>query len=104
MSDRPAVHHCCSRGFTLLEILIAIFILSVVLTTIFAAYSGTLTVIKELDDDSRAYQMARITLDRMSRDLSSLQRFGEDFILQAEKSIGDREFGSMFLVGGSSDL
>ncbi|KAF0158504.1 MAG: hypothetical protein FD159_1121 [Syntrophaceae bacterium] len=96
MPDRLSVHHHDSRGFTLLEILIAIFILGIVLTTIYAAYSGTLTVIKELDDDSRAYQMARITLDRMSRDLSSLQRSGDAFVLQSEKSrIGNREFGSL---------
>ena len=48
MSDRSSVHHRCSHGFTLLELLIAIFILGIVLTTIYAAYSGTLTVIKEL--------------------------------------------------------
>ena len=96
MSDRLPVHHRYSHGFTLLELLIAIFILGIVLTTIYAAYSGTLTVIKELNDDSRAYQMARITLDRMNRDLSSLQRFGNVFVLQSEKSrIGDREFGSL---------
>ena len=96
MSDRSSVHHHDSRGFTLLEILIAIFILGIVFTTIYAAYSGTLTVIKELGDDSRAYQMARITLDRMSRDLSSLQRFGDVFVLQSEKNrIGNREFGSL---------
>lgn len=97
MSDRLSVHHHDSRGFTLLEILIAISILAIVLTTIYAAYSGTLKVIKELDDDSRAYQMASITLDRMSRDLSSLQRFGDVFVLESEKSrIGNREFGSIF--------
>jgi prepilin-type N-terminal cleavage/methylation domain-containing protein len=96
MSDRSPIHHHYSHGFTLLELLIAIFILGIVLTTIYAAYSGTLTVIKELNDDSRAYQMARITLDRMNRDLSSLQRFGNVFVLQSEKSrIGDREFGSL---------
>jgi len=96
MSDRLSVYYHDSRGFTLLEILIAIAILSIVLTTIYAAYSGTLTVIKELDDDSRAYQMARVTLERMSRDLSSLQRFGEAFVLQSEKSkIGSRDFGSL---------
>ena len=96
MSDRLSVHHHDSRGFTLLEVLIAIFIVGIALTTIYAAYSGTLTVIKELDDDSRAYQMARITLDRMSRDLSSLQRFGDVFVLQSERSrIGNNEFGSL---------
>lgn len=96
MPDRTSVHHQDSRGFTLLEILIAIFILGIVLSTIYAAYSGTLTVIKELDDDSRAYQMARITLERMSGDLSSLRRFGDAFVLQSEKRrIGSREYGSI---------
>lgn len=96
MSDRLSVYDRDSRGFTLLEILIAIFILGIVLTTLYAAYSGTLTVIKELDDDSLAYSMARITMDRMNRDLSSLQRFEDSFVLQSEKSrIGDHEFSSL---------
>lgn len=85
-------HH--SRGFTLLEILIAIFILSIVLTTVFASYSGTLRVIKEIEEESRIYKMARITLDRMNRDLSSLQRSGNKFVLRSERSsAGSREFG-----------
>lgn len=98
MSLRSSLRHHPSRGFTLLEILIAISILSVVLTTVYAAYSGTLKVISELDEDSRAYQMARITLDRMSRDLSSLQRFEDGFVLRSKKNaIGSREFGSLIL-------
>ena len=111
MSDRPLIPHSCSRGFTLLEILIAIAILSIVLSTIYAAYSGTLTVIKELDDDSRAYSMARMTLDRMNRDLSSLQRFENGFFLQSQKStMASREFGSLafwsaaHLVFGEDEL
>lgn len=88
--------HTHSRGFTLLEILIAIFILGIVLTTVYAAYSGTLRVIKDIEEESRIYKMARITLDRMTRDLSSLQRFGNKFVLLAERSsIGSREFGSL---------
>lgn len=96
MSEQPASHHDQRGGFTLLEILIAIFILSIVMSTIYAAYSGTLQVISELENDGRAYQMARITLDRMSRDLSSLQRFGDGFVLKAERNaIGRREFSSL---------
>lgn len=96
MSDRRQIHCSRSRGFTLLEILIAIAILSIVLSTIYAAYSGTLRVVKELDDDFRAYATARVTLDRLTMDLSSLQRFGDDFVLQSETStMGDREFGSL---------
>ena len=90
---------CChkhSRGFTLLEIMIAIFILGVVLSTIYASYSGTLGVIKELDGEAQAYKMARMTLDRMGRDLASLRRSGDSFVLRSEKSsVGRREFGSL---------
>ena len=96
MSSRPPAHHSCPRGFTLLELLIAITILGIVLTTIYAAYSGVLTNIRELGDDSRIYQMARTTLDRMSRDLISLQRSKDAFVLQSEDgSIGKRSFESI---------
>jgi general secretion pathway protein J len=102
MSDAPSIHHPFSRGFTLLEILIAIFILGIVLTTIYAAYSGTLNTVKVLDEDSRAYQMARITLDRINRDLSSLQSFGDAFVLQSEKNkAGKSEFYSLALWSAS---
>ena len=96
MSDRLPAHHSCPRGFTLLELLIAISILGVVLTTIYAAYSGVLTNIRELGEDSRIYQMARVTLDRMSRDLTSLQRSKDAFVLQSEDgTIGKRNFGAI---------
>lgn len=102
MSDGPFMPFHESRGFTLLEILIAIFILGVVLTTIYAAYTGTMTVIKQLNGESRIYQMARTTLDRMSRDLSSLQRFGDVFILQSERTtVGKSEFDSLRLWSSS---
>lgn len=98
MSAMTDIHQKYSRGFTLLEILIAIFILGVVLSTVYAAYSGTLKVIKELSEESRAYKMARITLDRMSRDISATQRYGPGFVFQSEtRRIGSREFGTMFM-------
>lgn len=97
MSKMRAFRHRYSRGFTLLEILIAVFILGVVFTTIYASYSGTLKVIRELDDESRAYKMARITIDRLSRDLAAIQRLDNSFVLQSEKKvIGSRVFGSIF--------
>jgi len=98
MSTRPSIFRRDSRGFTLLEILIAIFILGIVLTTIFAAYSGTLRVIKELEDESRIYKMARMTIDRMSRDISTIQRSGSAFVFQSEKkSFGRNDFYTLFL-------
>ncbi|HOE78801.1 MAG TPA: prepilin-type N-terminal cleavage/methylation domain-containing protein [Smithellaceae bacterium] len=83
-----------SRGFTLLEIMIAVFILGVVLTTIYAAYTSTLGVIRNIEDESVIYKMARGTLDRMARDLTALGRFDGKFFLRSErKGIGVDEFG-----------
>jgi general secretion pathway protein J len=102
MRDQTSDSRFRSQGFTLLEILIAVFILGIVLTTIYAAYTGVLTAIRDLDDDSRAYSMARITLDRMSRDLTSLRRFGDVFFLVSEKSkISSREFSSLSVWSAS---
>jgi prepilin-type N-terminal cleavage/methylation domain-containing protein len=96
MSKMPAFRYKYCSGFTLLEILIAVFILGVVFTTIYASYSGTLQVIRDLDDESRAYKMARITIDRLSRDLAAIQRLENSFFLQSEKiTIGSRVFGSI---------
>lgn len=96
MAKRHSAYNSASYGFTLLEILIAIAILSIVLSTVYASYSGALTIIRDLDDDSRIYDMARTTLDRINRDLSSLQRYGDDYHLQSEaRDIGSRAFGSL---------
>lgn len=98
MSAGPSLSSSDSRGFTLMEILIAIFILGVVLTTIYSAYSGVLRVIREIDDDTRNYKMARITLDRMNRDVTAILRSGKGFVFQSEKTSIDRhEFSSLFL-------
>jgi len=98
MSVRLSPVSSDSRGFTLMELLIAIFILGVVLTTIYSAYSGTLRVIRDIGDDTRLYKMARITLDRMNRDITSILRSGKVFVFQAEKAgVDKREFSSLFL-------
>jgi prepilin-type N-terminal cleavage/methylation domain-containing protein len=98
MTARPSILCQTARGFTLVEILIAIFILGVVLTTVYAAYSGTLRVIRELDDESLIYKMGRMTLDRMSRDICAAQRSGSAFVFQSEKkTFGRNEFNTLFV-------
>jgi general secretion pathway protein J len=59
------------KGFTLLEILLAFFIFSIVLTTLYTAYSGTFRNIDQAESQLASYQMARITLERMIEDLES---------------------------------
>jgi general secretion pathway protein J len=60
-----------TNGFTLLEILLAMFILAVVISLIFASYIGTFRTIDETESQAEVYQMARITLERMREDLES---------------------------------
>jgi general secretion pathway protein J len=65
----------CSKnqhGFTLLEILIAVFIFGVVLSTIYSSYVGTSRVVNETEYQADIYSMARITLERMHEDLESV--------------------------------
>ena len=61
-----------SYGFTLLEILIAVFILAIVLLTIFTSYTGTFRIIDEAESQADTYGMARIALERMLEDLESI--------------------------------
>jgi general secretion pathway protein J len=60
------------KGFTLLEILIAMFIFGVVLTTIFTSYTGTFRIIDETESQADIYAMARTVLIRMQEDLESI--------------------------------
>jgi general secretion pathway protein J len=62
-----------SGGFTLVEILIAIFILGLVMATVYASYSGILTTSHTMEEELDIYKMARAAMDRMIKDLSSLQ-------------------------------
>jgi len=96
MSGKNTRHVFCPSGFTLLEILIAIFILSVVLTTAFVSYRYSLRIVHDITYEQEIYKMARISLDRMIKDLSSLQKSEEAFFLQSEENIiGGRKFQSL---------
>ena len=68
MNRRSQKNH---PGFTLLEILIAMFILAVVLSTIFTSYTGTVRIVDETEHEAEIYVMARIALERIIQDLES---------------------------------
>ena len=59
------------QGFTLLEILLAMFIFSIVLSTLYAAYTGTFRNVDETESQADIYRMARIALERIAEDLES---------------------------------
>lgn len=67
------------KGFTILEILIAVFILATVLSTVYAAYRGTFRIMKDLERDEALYGMARNTMQRMLKDLAAVTASGGAF-------------------------
>ena len=58
-----------SSGFTLLEILVAMSIITIVLSTLFVTFKDTLENMNYVESQSDIYQMAHIALDRMQEDL-----------------------------------
>ncbi|MBW1914122.1 MAG: prepilin-type N-terminal cleavage/methylation domain-containing protein [Deltaproteobacteria bacterium] len=59
------------KGFTLLELVVAIFILGIILTIVYSAYITTFENIEGTETQAEIYQMARTALTRMARDIES---------------------------------
>lgn len=82
-----------AKGFTLIEILIAVFILGIVLTTVYASYTGIFRTIRATETDAELYGMARTVLERMTRDLEATAPWKGAFTFTARPyNLGDREF------------
>jgi len=78
------------NGFTLIEILIAIFILATVLTTVYAAYTGTFKLVKYTRSGDDIYSMARTAMNRMAEDMESVCRYRNSFeFVSGELETGD---------------
>ena len=67
------------NGFTLIEILIAIFILTTVLTTVYAAYTGTFRLMRDTRRGDNIYSMARTAMNRMAKDMESACEYKDSF-------------------------
>jgi general secretion pathway protein J len=90
------------KGFTLLEILIAVFILAVVISTVYAAYSGTFRIIKESEGDAEAYGMARNAMHRMLKDLNSVSAVGGNFTFVSRTSgVAEAGFTDLTFISNS---
>ncbi len=61
-----------TRGFTLLEILVAIFIFAVVMTTLYASFNAVISKNEAINEGRGVYEMARNCLDRMADDLAAV--------------------------------
>lgn len=60
------------RGFTLLEILIAVFIFSVIVTTIFSTFNSVVSHTEAIKSGTGDFEMARTCLNRMAADLTAV--------------------------------
>lgn len=66
-----AVRSLCKsdRGFTLLEVLLAFFIFSILFITIYTTYSSSFKTINSTENRMQLYRKAAIALERISEDL-----------------------------------
>lgn len=58
-----------NRGFTLVEVLVAISILAILLTSVYGIFSSVSLARERLDADSAEYHRARVLFDRLGREL-----------------------------------
>lgn len=69
---RPAAPSGSACGFTLLEIMVAIFIFAVVITTVFGSFRAVFSSADALGGDVAVYATARTCLGRMATDLEEM--------------------------------
>lgn len=80
-------------GFTLVEILIAISILVIVMSTVYAAYIGTFEIIENTRSGNDIYSMARSSMKRIIADLESTCRYGDSFrFISEEREVKNDRF------------
>ena len=68
----PCLKHSHKTGFTLLEIMISIFIFSIIITTVFASYRSVFFSADKIDAGLDLYGMTGSCLNRISLDLSGI--------------------------------
>jgi len=104
------------RGFTLVELLIAVMILAMVLTTLYAAYTGTFRTALATEEDDALHGMARAMFLRLIRDLGGLvphngtmvfiaqpaEEAGGGFLRLAFRSSAHLAFSSEDVAGGAA--
>jgi prepilin-type N-terminal cleavage/methylation domain-containing protein len=91
---RPSPFRVNQQGFTLIEILIAILILVIVLSMIYASYTTTFRIIKDAGDKNDTYAMARSAMVRIISDLGAISAYkgSFEFISHPYDELGETEF------------
>jgi prepilin-type N-terminal cleavage/methylation domain-containing protein len=76
------------RGFTLVELLVAVMILAMVLTTLYAAYTGTFRTALATEEDDALHGMARGMFLRLIRDLGGIVPYNGAMVFIAQPGGG----------------
>lgn len=90
-----------ASGFTLMEILVAIFIFALLITTIFGSFRAVFSSADAVGGDVAVFSSARTCLGRMATDLSAL--YVLDYPRYAKPAFSDPEDPYRF-VGDTTDL
>lgn len=88
-------------GFTLLEIMVAIFIFAVIITTVFGSFQAVFSSADAVGGDVAVFESARICLERMATDLDALVIL--DYPRYKKPEFNDPE-DIYRLVGDTSDV
>lgn len=78
------------RGFTLIEVLVAISLLAIVMTSVYGIFGGVNAVKQRLDSDSADYHLARVVFDRLGRELHGSYYRRDDQTTLFRGGINDR--------------
>lgn len=83
-----------SRGFTLIEVLLAILIGGLVLSSIYGIFSSVSNVSQRLAKEGEQYHKVRILFDRIGGELGSLRldQIGKDAVLASGKTVEGAQF------------
>ena len=85
----------CASGFTLLEVLVAIAIFAIVISTVYAAYRATFFNVGGAEQQLAATDGARVVLQRFSDDLQSLYAQPGGYLRGASDEIDDQRADSL---------
>lgn len=83
------------KGFTLIEVLVAMMITAIVLTSIYGIFAGISGARERIESDGGAYHQARILFDRMGREIRSTYMGGGGGIFIGGRDADDRPFLEM---------
>jgi general secretion pathway protein J len=68
----PAARPRAAAGFTLMEILVAVFILGMVVTTVLASFNMVFSTSETLESTAAVFEMGRIAMNRITWDLENI--------------------------------